>query len=298
MRLLHAVLAGLGLLGPALVGGGAAPVTITDPLAFLVQGRCPDGLLQVAEPACPARAQLATDPMRMRRHDWPPPKGYMAQDAVVGPDGPETLWDFIPLGVFQPAAGDGGEVYAVEGDLVRIALTQDGGKPYLQGFYGKGCGGSGWIAFRTDAPTGRWAGVVARLGDAPVPGACKASSRAFTRYRLEAVAAPWIIHGRRVELTLPTVISEHYNSGSIARASRMERSFFARGAGRIIWEAWTTGAVTSPDLQVRCPGSNWSAPPGPGWRLSDCRYATNLVIEDPVMTATTFGWPPRVEPLP
>jgi hypothetical protein len=59
----------------ALVGCGRAepapgPVTIPDPKVFLVQLRCPDGSLELAEPSCPGAApQRASDPMRMRRHD-------------------------------------------------------------------------------------------------------------------------------------------------------------------------------------------------------------------------------------
>ena len=270
------------------------PTTIPDPVAFLVQARCPDGRLQVAEPDCPARPQRASDPMLERRHDWPGPVGFVAQDTLIGPDGPETLWDFAPFGAFSAAKGDGGEVYAVEAGTVRISVTQDGGKPYLQGFYGRSCGGAGWIAFRTDAPTARWASVVARLSDQPVPSPCRTSSTSVTRYRLERVTARWIIDGQPRSLALPTVISEHYNSSSLDRASRMERSFFARGVGRIIWEAWTKGAPMGADLQTRCPGSDWSGPPGPGWKLSDCRTTTNLVADDGRMSGQAFGWPPSL----
>jgi len=93
-------------------------------------------------------------------------------------------------------------------------------------------------------------------------------------------------------LTLPTVISEHFNAASIERASHMERSFFARGAGRIIWESWTRGAPTGADLATRCPGSDWSGPPASGWRLSDCRTATNLVADNGGLSGEGYGWPP------
>jgi hypothetical protein len=291
---LSALLAGAA----AALAMAAQPATIPDPVAFLVQARCPDGRLQIAEPDCPAQPQRAADPMLERRHDWPAPIGFMAQDALIGPDGPETLWDFAPFREFLAAKGDGGEVYAVEGGTVRIAMTQDGGKPYLQGFHGRGCGGSGWIAFRTDAPTGRWASVVARLSDQPVPSPCRTKSTSLTRYRLEAVTAPWIIGGRRRSLTLPTVISEHFNAASIERASHMERSFFARGTGRIIWEAWSKAAPVGADLEGRCPGSDWSGAPAPGWRLSDCRTATNLVADDGHTTGVTYGWPPAALAIP
>ena len=281
----------------------AAPVgaqTIDDPTAYLVQLRCPDGRLEVAEPDCPGAApQRATDPMQMRRRDWPSPDGYVAQDAILGANGPETLWSFAPFGRFVAAHGDGGEVYVVDRQTVRIALTQDGGTPYLQGFYGAHCGGTGWVAFRADAPTGRWASLVAHLGDGHVPSLCLAFSAAFTRFRLEGVTAPWIIDRAVRPITLPTVIAEHYDRGSIAEAHNMERSFFAKGVGRIIWEAWTTGKPAGAGLTVRCPGTAWSTPPAAGWVLSDCRYATNLVAADGGVSGASFGWPGAgVGPLP
>jgi len=91
---------------------------------------------------------------------------------------------------------------------VRIAATEDGGQMHVvQGFYGAACGGTGWILFRNDAPSGRWATTVARLRGEPIPSPCQANRFALTRYRLEAVSLPFIIGGRRVDRTLPTVIS-------------------------------------------------------------------------------------------
>jgi hypothetical protein len=284
-------------------GRAATPIaaqTIPDPVAYLVQLRCPDGRLEVAEPDCPGAApQRASDPMLMRRRDWPAPDGYVAQDAILGAYGPETLWSFSPSGPFVAAHGDGGEVYVVDGQTVRIALTQDGGKPYLQGFYGAHCGGAGWVAFRADAATGRWASLVAHLSDGRVPSFCLAFSAAFTRYRLEDVSAPWVVDGAVRAIALPTVIAEHYDRGAIADAHNMERSFFAKGVGRIIWEAWTTDKPTGAGLAARCPGTTWSTPPAAGWVLSDCRYATNLVAADGSLNGATFGWPGAVAgPLP
>ena len=285
-----AALAGCGRASPPI-----GPVTIRDPVDYLVQLRCPDGALEVAEPGCPGAApQRASDPMRMRRHDWPAPPGYVAQDAVMGAGGPETLWSFAPFGRFVASHGDGGEAYVVDGREVRISFTQDGGKPYLQGFYGAHCGGTGWVAFRDDAPTGRWGSLVAHLSDEQIPSLCMAFSQAFTRYRLENVAAPWIVGGAVRSIVRPTVIAEHYDRATLAGSRNMERSFFAKGVGRIIWEAWTTGKPASTDLAARCPGTTWSTPPAAGWALSDCRYATNLVAGDGAMSGERFGWPPAV----
>jgi hypothetical protein len=291
LALIVAALGGCSRAAPA-----PGPVTIADPVAFLVQLRCPDGALEIAEPGCPGAApQRAADPMRMRRRDWPAPAGYLAQDAVLGPDGPETLWSFAPSGPFVASHGDGGEVYVVEDRAVRISITQDGGRPYLQGFYGARCGGDGWIAFKADAPTGRWASLVAHLSDGPVPSPCMAFSAALTRYRLEDVAAPWIVAGATRMIVRPTVIAEHYDRATLAASRNMERSFFAKGVGRIIWEAWTTGKPTGNGLAARCPGTAWSTPPAAGWVLSDCRYATNLVADDSAMSGRRFGWPPALQ---
>lgn len=269
-----------------------------DPTSFLVQARCADGWLKVASPSCAARPQAQSDPLVMHRHDWPAPDGYVELDSVMGPDGPETLWDFSQFGAFDPQRGDGGEVYVIDHASVRIAMTQDGGKPYLQGFYGAGCGGDGWVLFKADAPTGAWATLVARLSDSPVPSSCRHHSRALTRYRLENVTAPWIVNGRKINLTLPTIISEHFNQSSIATSRSMERSFFAKDAGRIIWESWSTNPPRGDHLAERCPGTHWSQPPGPAWQLSDCRYATNLITKVDGEDHFSMTWPPKITSLP
>lgn len=221
-------------------------------------------------------------------------------DSVAADDGASfaTLWNFHAPGPFVQADGDGGEVYVVDGPVVRISVTQDGGKPYLQGFYGASCGGTGWVAFRNDAPTGAWASVLAHLSGLAVPSACAAANPAFTQYRREMVSIPFLIGAARQDIVLSTVISEHYDGASIAASHNMERSFFATGVGRAVWEAWSTADPTGAGLDQRCPGTSWSSAPAAGWRLSDCRFATNVVSEDGTTTANQFGWPPAVAPLP
>src|SRR5580658_3049947 len=123
IRWLLPALVGASLVGCSRAATPIGPQTLGDPLAYLVQSLCPDGRLEVAEPNCPGAApQRASDPMRMRRRDWPAPDGYVAQDAILGAYGPETLWSFSPWGPFVAAHGDGGEVYVVAGPTVRIAL--------------------------------------------------------------------------------------------------------------------------------------------------------------------------------
>ncbi len=279
-----------------------APASGLDPAAFLAEQRCSDGALEVAEPGCPgAAAQTGVLPMKMRRHDWPGrnagPDGYQVEDSFVADDGQSfvTTMGFAPFGAFDVSRGDGGEVYVVDGAGARIAATQDGGqRGVVQGFYGAGCGGTGWILFGRDAPTGRWAEVVARLKGRPIPNDCMANSSALTRYRLETTAIPFLIDGKPVTVTRPTIISEHYNAPTLDRARAMERFFMVQGVGRAIWEAWTREGFGGPpgdDLDVRCPGTAWSTPPGPGWRLVDCRYATNIRPADG-FAGDDYNWPP------
>jgi len=286
----------------SLTRAAAAPMTQAEMAAFLAQSRCADGALEAAEPGCVgARPQRASDPMRMRRHDWPAPDGYQIVDSYVADDSASfvSAFSFAPFGSFAARNGDGGEVYVIDGDTVRIAATEDGGQMgVVQGFFGAGCGGTGWVLFRADARAGRWAEEVARLKGRPVGSACAASSSAFTRYRLAQVSLPFTVGGRRTDITLPTIISEHFNAATLARSSALERTFMARGVGRAIWEAWSKHPATIGDLARRCPGTAWSTPPAPGWFLTDCRYATNLVPADGAMSGDRYGWPQKRLPLP
>lgn len=274
------------------------PPTIPDVTAYLAQQRCPDGVLQLAEPACPAQPQRASDLMLMRRYDLGAPAplpGYAAQDGFVSDDGSYYVnsWSFAPsFGDLAAVVGNGGEAYVTDGHTVRIALTQDGGKPgVLQGFYGAHCGGTGWVAFRDDAPTGSWKTVTASLNDLPVPSACSAANSSPTRYRLEQVTIGFNIGPE----TLPCVISEHYDI-----SPNMERSYWCKGVGRVVWEAWTKVNPAGSDLADRCPGTSFTdLPQGAGWRLQDCRYAVNLVATAGTpMTGDQFGWPPSVKAMP
>ncbi len=305
-RLARATAFVLGLL--ALVGAAAALAAepaIAQPGLFLAQQRCSDGMLEVAEPGCPGAApQRAADSMRMRRHDWPGPDGYQIEDSVLADDGASyvTTMSFAPFGRFDASHGDGGEVYVVERGRVRIAITQDGGQMgVVQGFLGHECGGTGWILFDQDAPSGHWADMVAKLKGRPAGAACLATSHAYTRYRLQTVSVPFLIRGASTAISRPTIISEHFNAATLARSTAMERFFLMQGVGRVIWEVWSRGDAGGPppsDLARRCPGTAWSTPPAPGWRLSDCRYATNLRPAGGSLSVDAYGWPPRGLTLP
>jgi hypothetical protein len=279
--------------------------TIPDVSVFLAQTVCLDRTGKVVGLAYPGatctatRTQRASDPMFQRRHDWPAPTGFQIEDSVARGDGHDVVstWSYPPFGPFVAANGDGGEVFVSDGTTVRIAVTQDGGKPGLQYFVGRACGGTGWIVFRNDVPTGKWADLVAALGDSPDPDVCKDNSRSYTRYRLEHVRIPFIINGVRQDPIIPTIISEHYTGRSLATATALERFFLGQGWGQLIWEAWGPGAPAI-DLSARCPGTAWSVPPVSGWQLHDCRYATNIVPADGSLSVTGFGWPPPDTSLP
>jgi len=279
--------------------------TIPDVSVFLAQTVCLDRSgkavgLAVPGATCTAkRPQRASDPMFERRHDWPAPTGFQIEDSVASDDDREfvTTWSYPPFGPFVAANGDGGEVFVSDGTTVRIAVTQDGGKPGLQYFVGRSCGGTGWIVFRNDVPTGKWADLVAALGDSPDPGACKEGSRSYTRYRREHVRIPFIINGVRQAAIIPTIISEHYTGRSLATATALERFFLGQGWGQLIWEAWRPGAPAI-DLSARCPGTAWSVPPVAGWQLHDCRYATNITPAVGSFSVIDFGWPPSGTPVP
>lgn len=270
----------------------ASHAAALEPADFLAQRRCSDGSLPLVSHCGDAAPQRANDPMFWRRHDWPAPVGYQIEDAFARPDGTlETTWSYPPFGPFVAANGDGGEIYRIDGGIVTIAETQDGGKPGIQYFTGARCGGTGWIAFTAATPTGAWAETIARLAIERNPRDCSAHSRALTRWRLEPVAIPFIVFGAAATVTVPAVISEHYSAATIARSRAMERTFFGKGWGRLIWEAWVTSPGAA-DLSARCPGTPFSTPPAPGWRLADCRYATNIVKADGRLTGAAFGWPP------
>jgi hypothetical protein len=177
-------------------------------------------------------------------------------------------------------------------------VTQDGSKLAIQVFSGPRCGGTGWVLFRADAPTGSWSQLVAMLNDEPLGGPCSSAIPALTRYRLEQVTFPFVIGGVATRLTLPTIIAEHYNQATLARATAMERTYLSAGVGRTMWEAWSTSPPVGVDLARRCPGTDWSLPPGPGWTLSDCRTSTNLVTTDGSLSGDSYGWPPKDVALP
>ena len=168
---------------------------------------------------------------------------------------------------------NGGEVYVVEGGIVRICCTQDGGKPgVIQRF-------ADWWLFDDRTPAGAW-----RQGHPK------------SRARRETVTFPASGYGL-ASITADTIISEHYDWLNLD--GKMERIYLGAGWGRLLWQAWVPPAVTAiqpppSDLAARCPSVSWDGPPPerPDWVLYDCRLVTNLVAEDGSMSVSIFGWPP------
>ncbi len=283
----------------------AVIIAIVDIRGFLAQKRLPSGALLVTNPtASGAVPQRASDSMLMRRADLGnpnPPGYYQIGDTIESDDSTYFFhtFSFSPFGPFVDRNGDGGEVYVTDGVTVRIAATEDGSQhSVLQGFYGAGCGGTGWVLFKNDVSMGSWHSLIATLSDKRIPSICSVTSSAFTRYRLELVAIPYIISGVQTSITLPTIISEHYNGTSIATSNALERFFFHYGVGRVVWEAWTTTPATDPSLPVRCPGTVWSVAPAAGWYLNDGRYSTQIISASGALTGDLYAWPPTSHPFP
>jgi len=272
----------------------AGPVTI-DPLDYLVQLAC-DGPGDFLHCAGSTHRQLAGETVKYRKHDLPAPAGYQISDCTLLPDGTVPCeFSYAPFGPLVIRNGDGGDLHVVTDGVARIELTQDGGRPgILQHFVGPGCGGDGWVSFRDDVRSGSWTTMVARLSDTP-DGSCPRSLvSAYTRWRVENI--PWTLYEGTTpqRVTLSTVISEHYNKPDIATASQLERFFYAKGAGRVRWSAWTKTTPMGNNLSVRCPEVRFDVPPdNSGWNLSDCRTWTAIEPpQDASWTDAMFGWPP------
>ncbi len=173
-------------------------------------------------------------------------------------------------------------------------MTQDGGKVgVLQHFVGPECGGEGWVLFRDDSPSGRWASEVATLGNT-ADGSCpKGLTSALTRWRVEAMS--WTLYEGTApqQINQPTIVSEHYDANSIGSAKALERFYFVNGFGKVRWSAWRKGTTLAGDLASRCPAVQFDEAPEAGWYLADCRTWTVLAApQDPGWTAAMFGWPP------
>ena len=95
------------------------PVTIPDPMAYLVQSRGTNG-----DVSTPLRAE---DPMVYRRFDFG--REQASDSFLTSPTTAITTWGYAPFGPFIDANGDGGETYELRGGVVRITSTKHLGIP-------------------------------------------------------------------------------------------------------------------------------------------------------------------------
>ncbi len=250
------------------------PVTIPDPSVYLVQSRVPDGN--------PATPQRASDPFTYRRLDWP---GGEAGDSVVTANGSfVTVFDYPPFGVpFDAAAGDGGEVYVIEGGKVRITMTQDGSKPGITKFDGP----DGWFVF-DDRVTNSRSCKTARIGGA----------QAYTCSWRQTLNVPFKI-GETINIVpVDSIISEHRAGGEDVPQAPIERFVLGAGWGRIQWEWWVHPTAvqasgrtppTALTLNERCPSLGLPDPPN-GLIRVDCRLNTRIEPQDGSTSLLTYGW--------
>lgn len=317
----------LGLAWPAVAQQAHGPL-----LPWLVQSICLDeagvpvpGLLPF-EPACGRRAPQRQDaPMPYRRHDWPAvqearrvPLGYQASDSLLGSllGGPAAVQTFDfgagdarRFGVLDHGRGDGGQVIPLGPGPAFIVMTEDGSGG-VQWFLSPDCrqGGRGWQGWLLAGPnlSERWNARVVHLRIAASPQACPtAFDASLTRFRRTRLALPWrdAASGRTATVAVDAIVSEHFGGAEIPTAHHLERFVLARGLGLVRWERWENPAIARrPDLaqradlvesQQRCPMLSVSTPPGPGWRMRDCRHWTNFVRATPGHPLAAPPWPSR-----
>ena len=273
-----------------------------------------------------SRPMTEDDPVLWRKHDWGgsegPTTGWQISDAVSAQrDGMAFVDQTFDFGApatdnsgrpdaFRRFDGnDGGDAIVASGDTASVFLTQDGGTPGLQWFVGENCERPGrdryisWVLFKTDVGPD-WHSLVAALRDRPNDICPRKFSQAFTRYKRVTDTYPV----RRIDpngsetrrmVTLPTILSEHYDRPTIDASGSMERFYYAARLGKVRWEAWSADAGKSAQAATlarsgRCPPLADSAPPGSGWMMVDCRMWTNIVIEPDasVWHVRDFNWPP------
>lgn len=276
----------LMVIGLAACSGGAPPLPPPSyqtiiPAEYLVQSRACDGDIE--------NPLHASDPITCRRFDF---GRHQASDNFLLTDGSViTTWSYPPFGPFTPPA-DGGEHYVTEGPMTRIDSTEDGGTPFVvQYFVGAQCGGTGWLSFRHDVapqPTQAVARLAISKGN---PHQCSTGSSALTVWWTADLDYPHLG-------VIPSVISEHFDRGDINSATALEKFYFGKGWGRLVWQAFVKGSlppgIPVPDLPQRCPdfGPGMNTPPGPGWTLVDCRESVNIEKADGSLRGA-YLWHPR-----
>jgi len=304
--------------GPGLVSHGEE-VPQSDPVAaardFLVQSNCIDDLGQPKpgilpfQPECGAHQGLrASQGMAYRKHDWPAPEhragaplGYQASDAymttLVGYPAVVQTFDMgngnASFGGRWDQGIDGGDGLVLIDDRVIGVLTEDGGGG-VQWLLSPACSPSGpvapgWLFFQ-----GGGGEQIAPNAIARNPRGCPTGfAQSLTRWRSRSLTFPYLIRGNPAgTFQAEMIVSEHYTHSQVERSNAMERFWFARGLGKVRWEAWVNLGFPGQDVAKwkaqgerfantqRCPsvegGVGPNEPGHGGWVLVDCRTWTNF----------------------
>lgn len=276
-----------------------APVSAIDPKDFLVPWVCDDGRLEIANPGCTSHPMTSSEPQKMRIHDLAgsnsTPAGYQVATGWMLKDRPDHYvapYSYDPW-LERKAPNDGGEIFVVAGDNVRVELTQDGGKPYIQVFQGPECGGDGWFLWATsELKLQAWSQRVARLAIGQLGQACQPMGQALTRYRIEYVDMTVLVDDQPVQRRVKTIIVQHYDFDTISKSQQLEEFYFGEHIGRYRWSAYNTNPTPAgADLGMRCPYRPYTGDSDARFKLSDCRDLTNYRTADGSMTGDRYGWP-------
>ena len=291
--------------------GGAhaqdAPSGWREAWGYLVENICVDardrplpGVSPLDAPAaCPQQRKLAVgERLPYHKRDWPGvadragrPEGYQQSDSypVLTSLGEAVVqtYDFgdQPRAFGRFDAGDGGQVAFFSANAAAFGITEDGGAG-LQFFIGPGCQPlDSWVVVDssfTRAPMGQ---TVARLTRQQA--ACPAHlGAAFTRWRVQPVTYRDRVQGAYGQVTLQTLVSEHFGGADVAGADHLERMYFTQQLGYTRWERWQNLAVhdrAADRAQAavlaesdRCDAGVGPPAPGAAWVLIDCRAWTQM----------------------
>lgn len=305
----------LGWAVPSPGGAQAQSYPAATALDFLVQSNCIDARGRIKpgvlpfQPGCGARHGLRWHQgMAYRKYDWPAPEhrtgaplGYQASDAymtsLAGYPAVVQTFDFgggggRTFGVYDQGQ-DGGDGLVLQGNRVSGTLTEDGGGG-VQWFVSPACTSTGpvqpgWLFFQDGrgeqvAPNS----ITRNPRDCPT-----GFAQSLTRWRSRLLTFPYLIRGNpggsfRTEM----IVSEHYTHPQVGQSNALERFWFARGLGKVRWEAWVNLDFPGQDVArwrtqadwfagtQRCPtvegGVGPNEPGRANWVLVDCRTWTNF----------------------
>ncbi len=280
---------------------------------FLVQSNCLDARGRIQPGILPFQAECGArhglrwhQGMAYRKHDWPSnqhragaPLGYQASDAYMYflRGYPVALHTFeygtAPYTYRQWDQGaDGGDAVFLRGNEAAIGVSED--SDGIKWMPGPGCAPGqpivpGWLSFQD----GRGERIAELAITWDVNTCATAFSRSLTRWRSRLLTMPYLIRGNPAgTFRTETIVSEHYSHPEIGQSNAMERFWFARGLGKVRWEAWVNLETPGRDVARaqaqadetarggRCPpfegGVGPNEPGRSNWVLMDCRTWTNF----------------------